>query len=65
MEQDKRKCSRCKELRERIQDGRFPNGNNKRWRDEFGKMWSGNVCGECNQVRAKESMKKTRYAKKN
>jgi hypothetical protein len=49
-----RVCKKCNETKMRIQDGKYPNGKNKRWRDESGKEWSGNVCGSCNVDRAKE-----------
>lgn len=56
-----RVCKFCKEPRKRIYDGKFPNGKNKRWRDESGKQWVGDTCGICNLNRSKENMKKKRH----
>lgn len=64
MEQNTRECKQCEQLKQRIEAGKFPNGKNKRWRDESGKLWSGNLCGECNNARCKEAVKKTRYENK-
>jgi hypothetical protein len=61
VEKNERECKLCKRLRKRIEDGKFPNGKNKKWRDESGKLWSGNVCGECNIDRAKNVMRKARH----
>lgn len=51
-ESNKRKCKVCGDLRDRIQDGYYPGGRNKKWRDELGQQWNGNVCGSCNVKRA-------------
>ena len=64
-EKNKRLCKRCSQLKERIEDGKYPNGRDKKWRDESGKLWSGNICGECNNSRSKEIMRTTRHAKTN
>lgn len=60
MEKNLRKCKVCGLLKVRITDGKFPNGKNKRYRDEQNQLWSGNVCGECNKARINEAMKKKR-----
>jgi hypothetical protein len=65
MEINKRLCKCCGQLRQRIEDGKYPNGKNKKWRDEDGKLWSGSVCGQCNNGRAKEVMRKARHDKVN
>ena len=59
-----KKCKVCGELKSRIYVGRFPDGRNKKWRDESGKLWSGLVCGVCNVKRSHEMMKKTRNERK-
>lgn len=56
-------CKRCEEPKQRIQDGKFPNGVNKRWIDDTGKQWSGNLCGTCNNDRVRESLKRKRRTK--
>lgn len=60
IEKNLRLCKICELLRIRINDGRFPNGKNKRFRDEQGNLWSGNVCGECNKKRIAEAMARKR-----
>lgn len=65
MEINKRHCKFCGVLKDRIEAGKFPNGKDKKWRDESGKLWSGKVCGECNNNRSKETMRKSRDDKKN
>lgn len=60
MEVNNRKCKSCSELKSRIFDGKYPNNKDKRWRDDKGLLWMGNICGECNQSRAKVVMKKVR-----
>lgn len=64
MEANLRLCKTCKQLKQRIQDGLY-NGKDKRWRDEQGKLWSGNYCPSCNQERVKNTMKVKRDATKN
>lgn len=65
MEINGRKCKICKKIKQRIEDGTYPNGRDKRWKDEDNLLWSGNVCGKCNQSRAKVVMKKARSSEKN
>lgn len=60
METDLRKCKLCNQMKIRRQDGVFPDGVNKIWRDENGLMWNGRLCGSCNQTRSKEVMRKKR-----
>lgn len=63
-EVQKKECKVCKQLKERIFVGRFPDGRNKKWRDESGKLWSGLVCGICNVKRSHDMMKKGRNERK-
>lgn len=58
-----RECKKCKVSKQRIEDGKYPNGKNKKYRDESGKLWSGNTCADCNNQRAKEIMRNLRTAK--
>lgn len=60
IESNIRKCKSCFENKQRIYDGKYPNNKDKRWRDEKGLLWMGNICGECNKSRAKGVMKKVR-----
>lgn len=64
MEVNKRHCKKCGQLKDRIEAGKFPNGRDKKWRDESGKLWSGKICGLCNNTRTKEIMKKARDDRK-
>lgn len=60
MEANVRICKTCKQLKNRIQDGKFQNGKDKRWRDESGTLWSGNTCPPCNNERLKNKMRAKR-----
>lgn len=57
---DKRICKTCKIIKDRIPDGVFANGKNKKFRDESGGLWNGSVCSGCNTLRLKEHMKSKR-----
>lgn len=59
-EANKRLCKKCKLLIDRISDGKFTNGRDKRWVDATGKLWNGSMCPACNTERAKETMRKMR-----
>lgn len=59
-EVNKRKCRLCCEEKNRILAGKFPGGYNKKWVGDSGKLWSGNICPECNVIRTKSSMQKLR-----
>lgn len=65
MEQNLRICKICKQLKNRIQDGKFTNNKDKRWRDESGKLWNGSICPHCNNERLKNKMKEKRSVPKN
>lgn len=56
MENNLRLCKQCKQLKTRIQDGKFDLVN-KRWKDEVGQLWSGNYCPVCNKERIKIKMR--------
>lgn len=60
MEQNKTFCKICKQLKFRIEDGKFPDGKNKKWKDESGKQWNGKYCYSCNLIRVKTKMKEKR-----
>jgi hypothetical protein len=62
MEKNKRACKICKVLKDRILDGKFDHIN-KRWVDETGLAWNGNVCPPCNRDRMKNVMRKIRSVK--
>jgi len=59
-EVNKRRCKICGEEKNRILAGKFPNGRDKKWAGDNGKLWNGNICGDCNLKRAKEIMVKIR-----
>lgn len=60
METDKRLCKLCDTLKARTLVGKFPDGKNKKFSDESGKLWNGSVCGTCNVKRSHENMKRLR-----
>jgi hypothetical protein len=64
VEVNDRVCKVCNVKKQRIFDGKYPNSRDKKWRDETGLLWSGNVCGSCNRDRAKNVMKKARSNEK-
>lgn len=48
------KCSaECQEIKPRIQNGKYPDGRNKKWVNEKGELWIGRKCPDC----VKSSMK--------
>lgn len=53
-------CKRCLELKSRIQDGKYGESKNKRWRDSEGKLWRGKLCPECHKLEMSGRMRKTR-----
>lgn len=64
MEKNKRLCKQCNLLKDRIETGKYPDGKNKRYSDETGKLWNGSVCPVCNKSRSHENMKKLRAKRK-
>lgn len=40
----------CGKLKERIQDGKYGESLNKRWRDSNGKLWRGRICPDCHKI---------------
>lgn len=64
MEKDNRKCRHCEQLKPRILIGKYPDGKNKKYADETGKLWNGSVCGSCNVKRANANMKRLRERNK-
>lgn len=49
-------CRICGESKERIQDGKYGESKNKRWRDSNGKIWRGRVCPDCHKSHMKQRM---------
>lgn len=49
-------CKRCLEKKMRIQDGKYGNSRNKRWKDDEGKFWRGHVCPTCHKQEMKDRM---------
>jgi hypothetical protein len=64
MEKNDRLCKRCGLLKSRTQTGIYPDGKNKKFTDDSGKLWNGSVCGDCNVKRSLENMKKLRTKRK-
>lgn len=58
-EENLRICKVCNKLKKRSFDGKY-NAKDKRWVDDEGLLWAGNICGSCNRDRAKETMRKKR-----
>ncbi len=53
-------CRVCEESKERIEDGKYGESRNKRWRDETGRLWRGRVCPDCHKSEMKGRMIKSR-----
>jgi hypothetical protein len=62
MERNLRACKVCGIQKLRIENDKF-NHKDKRWIDEKGKIWMGNICPPCNVIRANANMKKLRASK--
>lgn len=54
------KCSCCQEIKPRIQNGKYPDGRNKKWIDDKGELWVGRKCPECVKSSMKARMRKFR-----
>lgn len=65
MESNQVKCKSCQLIKIKIDNGLYPNQKTKRYVDQFGKMWNGKVCPECNRTRAKMTMKASRLLSDN
>lgn len=59
VEQNKRECKVCGQIKDRILQGKFDKVN-KKWSDGSGLLWNGNVCPQCHVVRCRENMRKVR-----
>ena len=57
---NKRHCKICLNLKQRILNGKYPNGKDSCWVDENSRQWNGKVCPDCNVKRCKDTMKKVR-----
>jgi hypothetical protein len=53
-------CKVCLKEKERISNGKFPDGKSPCYVDAHGRQWNGRVCPECNVERAKGTMRKIR-----
>lgn len=56
-EENLSKCSACQEIKPRIQDGKYPDGRNKKWVNEKGDLWVGRRCPDCVRSNMKSRMK--------
>lgn len=56
-------CKKCELLKIKIEAGKYPKGKTKKYIDQFGKLWNGKTCAECNKDRCKNSMKASRTFK--
>lgn len=57
-----RACKICKQLKTRTLAGKFDQ-RNKKYTDESGKLWCGNICPPCNCERIKLAMRIKRNVK--
>lgn len=62
MEKDLRMCKVCKNIKVRIQDGRYPGGKYKRFVGDNGSEWNGSKCPECHREGMKNAVAKKRHA---
>jgi len=64
VESDIATCRLCEKLVVRRCVGKFPNGRDKMYVDEDGKLWSGRRCPKCQADRAKSNMQRLRKSQK-
>ena len=62
-EKDLRHCKLCRDLKQRILDGKYPNAKDKKFVDEHGKQWSGNACPKCHAERTAVNTRNRRARK--
>lgn len=58
-------CKKCKVIKKRYLDGKYPNGKDKRWIDETGGEYSGSTCPPCHRKVCKEANKRRRLKEGN
>lgn len=63
MESNLTKCKQCEVLKVKTEAGKYPKGKTKKFIDENGLQWNGKLCPQCNQQRAKNTMKASRIFK--
>lgn len=59
MEQNLRICKQCREIKQRIEVGKY-NKKDKKYTDENGKPWNGSYCPGCYKERLKNHMRNKR-----
>lgn len=55
-----RQCKQCNEYKVKISVGKFPDGRNTRFEDNFGKQWNGRTCPDCFLLVMQDRMKTKR-----
>lgn len=51
VEKEMKTCKQCGVSKERVQDGRYKNLKDKRWRDPVsGCLWNGRMCPDCHRL---------------
>lgn len=53
-------CKVCNIIKKAFLDSKYPDGKDKRWRDEQGKLFNGKLCPVCHSDKVKEHIKKKR-----
>lgn len=59
MESNLRICKTCRQLKTRIESGKY-NTKDKKYLDQDGKAWNGSNCPSCNKDRLKNHMRTKR-----
>jgi len=59
-ESDISTCRLCEKLVLRRYVGKYPNGKDKMYADEDGKLWNGRTCPVCVKDKSKHNMKRFR-----
>lgn len=65
VESDISTCRLCEKLVVRRYVGKFPNGRDKMYADENGKLWSGRRCPKCQADKARVNMRRLRKSEDN
>lgn len=56
-------CKKCGETRKKYRAGKYPNGKDTKFVDEFGKEHSGRTCSNCHKNRAAQNYHLKKLAK--
>lgn len=59
-ESDLSTCRKCEQIKLRRYVGKYPNGHDKKYMDEDGKIWTGRTCPACVKDLSRNNMRRLR-----